>query len=405
MALRQSIRSTRFARACRSAATRSFRPGARALAGEAAVLTAAPIVACEETGGSTAGPKLIPYTAASFLAFRAAVLPWLGDLAKARPQAFSGRAYAAISPVARSARETSGGIPVGVSDGAYLGPELAPAFAANLAVPPSVGDIDDIDEWRAATLSHLVAARDLTFISVWSPTFLIGLIEALPKPLDTQSLWPHLDTISAWADGPSRLYAQRLHELFPHAYLQPKGLLATEGAVTIPWNGARVPAIASGFLEFIDESGAPRLCDELRTGDLYRVVMTTPGGLYRYDLGDRVRCARIRDGLPDLAFAGRAGIFGDLVGEKLSEDFLATALRDAGVAACLAPHATATPHYELLADAPPVAPRTVPGLIDRYLRAQSGRGRRLGDIKPPLLIHDPDKPPPNLPPPRDRQTP
>jgi hypothetical protein len=322
----------------------------RAAAGETGLLTAEPVIAFEETGGSTSGRKLIPYTHASLAAFRAAVLPWLFDLADERPATFDGRAYAALSPVARAPRVTAGGIPIGLpSEGAYLGADLAQAFAAVLAVPVEVAQVRDVDDWRLLTLRHLLAAADLTFISVWSPTFLIGLMEALPalaepllkairedaadrqrahiigaalarRPIDTRSIWPRLATVSAWTDGGSRAYAGRLRELFPHAQLQPKGLLATEGAVTIPRQGSSfsVPALASAFLEFIDDAGHAHLCDELRDGEGYRVVMTTPGGLYRYDLGDRLSCRGHTGALPRLEFMGRAAST-DIVGEKLSE--------------------------------------------------------------------------------------
>jgi len=168
------------------------------------------------------------------------VLPWLGDLARERPATFEGRAYVAISPVARAPHATAGGIPIGLaSEGTYLGQELAEAFASVLAVPAEVAQVLDIEQWRFLTLRHLLAGDDLTFISVWSPTFLIGLMEALPAlavpllkalreggadlvrlraistalsrdPIDTQMLWPRLATISAWADGVSRGYAQQL---------------------------------------------------------------------------------------------------------------------------------------------------------------------------------------------------
>jgi hypothetical protein len=414
------------------------------------ILTTAPIVAFEETGGSTSGRKLIPYTQAGLDAFRSAVLPWLGDLAHERPETFAGRAYVAISPVARAPRATLTGIPIGLaSEGAYLGDDLAPAFASVLVVPAKVAQVQDIDQWRFLTLGHLLAADDLTFISVWSPTFLIGLMEALPAlavpllkalreggadvtrlrtistalsrdPIDTQMLWPRLATISAWADGASRVYAQRLQEMLPHAHLQPKGLLATEGAVTLPWQGGAVPALTSVFLEFIDDAGNARLCDELHEGASYRIVMTTPSGLYRYDLGDRVRCTGHAGVLPRLAFVGRAGIATDIVGEKLSEDFVSAALDQVGTGACLVARATATPFYELLVDAEagadlepqaarieqrlranpqyayarelgqlgPVVPRAVERLLDRYTQVQARRGCRLADIKPPVLIGD-----------------
>jgi hypothetical protein len=467
----------------------------RAAGGERAVLTTAPVVAFEETGGSTSGRKLIPYTSAALAAFRAAVLPWLGDLADQHPGTFAGRAYVALSPVTRAPRATAGGISIGLpSEGAYLGADLAAAFASVLVVPPEVGQVRDIAQWRLLTLRWLVQAADLSFISVWSPTFLLGLIEKLPvlaEPLvkavhdgtiasdvipgraegaspesilrdrgygfrtrpsgpsrndrgnarnadperaraiakalachsiDTQLLWPQLTTISAWADGASRPYAKRLQALFPHASVQPKGLLATEGAVTIPWQGSPhpVPAISSAFIEFIDDAGRAHLCDELRQGTDYRVVITTPSGLYRYDLGDRLRCHGYAGGLPRLEFVGRAGVATDIVGEKLAEDFVSEALGQLGGGACLAARATATPFYELLVDAPactdlapraaaieerlnanpqyayaralgqlgPVRPRAVERLLERHAQVEARRGRRLADIKPPVLIGD-----------------
>jgi hypothetical protein len=421
----------------------------RVAAGESGVLTAESVIACEETGGSTSGRKLIPYTQASLAAFRAAVLPWLGDLARQDPATFAGRAYVALSPVARPARATAGGIPIGLrSEGAYLGTDLAQAFADVLAVPVEVARLRDVDGWRLATLQHLAAACDLTFISVWSPTFLIGLIEALPAlaerivraihnadperarvvgaalsrdPIDTPRIWPHLAVVSAWADGASRAYAARLQGIFPHAHLQPKGLLATESAVTIPWQGSRypVPALTSAFLEFIDDNGNAFLCDELHEGASYRVAITTPGGLYRYDLGDRLTCHGYIDTLPRLEFAGRA-VSTDIVGEKLSEDFVTAALNGVSGGACLVPRSVETPFYELLIDAPasqdltpqaaqveqrlqqnpqyayaralgqlgPVRPRAVERLVDRYTSVQARRGCRLADIKPPVLISD-----------------
>jgi GH3 auxin-responsive promoter len=435
----------------------------RAAGGEAAVLTSEPVIAFEETGGSR-GRKLVPYTQGSLRSFRAAVLPWLGDLADRRPGTFAGRVYVALSPAARAPRATAGGFPIGLpSEGAYLGDDLVSAFASTLAVSPDVADILDIERWRFVTLRSLLAAANLSFVSVWSPTFLLTLLQALPAlleslarsihdgaiagapigkpagapdperarlisaaaardPIDTRRIWPHLRTVSAWADGASRPYAKRVCAAFPHAHLEPKGLLATEGAVTVSWGGREgaLPALTSAFLEFISEDGRALLCDELREGEAYRVVMTTPGGFYRYDLCDRVRCRESARGLPRLQFIGRAGVATDIVGEKLTEELVAEALKRADVQAFLAPRATERPYYELLLEAPPheshrdlaasveqslrvnpqyayaralgqlgpVMPRAVERLLDRYMQAEAGRGRRLADIKPPLLIDD-----------------
>jgi hypothetical protein len=245
------------------------------------------------------------------------------------------------------------------------------------------------------------------------------------SPVDTTLLWPRLDTVSTWADGSSRRYAQRLQHMLPHAVLQPKGLLATEGAVTTPCSALHyvsswpVPALTSAVLEFIDDSDKPLLCDELRAGESYRVVITNAGGFYRYDLGDRLLCHGHDGALPLLEFIGR-DIASDLVGEKLTEPFVSDALSLMNGTACLAPRAVARPHYVLLIDTSdrdtahcaaatieqrlrsnpqydyarkigqlePVACKIVDHLLERYLRLGTRRGRRLADIKPPGLLTD-----------------
>jgi GH3 auxin-responsive promoter len=238
-------------------------------------------------------------------------------------------------------------------------------------------------------------------------------------PIDTRQIWPRLDTLSTWADATSRPYARRLQKLFPHTMLQPKGLLATEGAITLPFGHHwPIPALASSFLEFVDDDGRVQLCDELREGANYRVVLTNSNGLYRYDLGDLVHCRGYAEGLPLLEFVGRGNVCSDLVGEKLDERFAVAALAEIEQPACLLPRAATQPFYELLVeiadrraadplaamverrlcDNPqyayaravgqlgPVSARVVKNLVDRHAHAEMRRGRRLADIKPPTLL-------------------
>ena len=131
----------------------------------------------EATSGTGAqGGKLIPYTQTSLAAFRAGVLPWLACLLERHPRIARGVAYVAASPVTRSSRAPVAGIPVGLhSDAAYLGAELAPALANIITQPPA---FEDLRSWRIGTLAHLAARQDLTLISVWSPTFLLELLDA-----------------------------------------------------------------------------------------------------------------------------------------------------------------------------------------------------------------------------------
>lgn len=412
-------------------------------AGEANVLTAEPAIAFERTGGSTSGGKLIPYTANLLASFRVAVLPWLGSLLERRPAIAEGRAYVSVSPAARAPEQTSGGLPVGLpSEGAYLGADLAQAFSEVLVNGAAAASASGIAEWQAATLRDLVMAEDLTLVSVWSPTFLARLLNGLAadpdlvlrqlrdepraagrllaalrgRTLQTDVLWPRLDTISCWTDGASKVHAENLAARFPHVLIEPKGLLSTEGAITLPFGFAdgNVVALNSAFIEFIDSAGEAGLADELEAGRSYRVVMTTPGGLYRYDIGDRVHCTGHARRSPLLRFAGRAGLVSDMVGEKLTEDFVSGVLTDMPCAAMLAARPSPRPHYELWVDSEDgpdgaridarlranpqyayardlgqldVIRRVVkPGFVQALHEDRVRKGRRLGDLKVQALL-------------------
>ena len=293
--------------------------------GEQDVLFRGPCIAFERTSGSTAGPKTIPFSAESIKDISLAVLPWLGQIARQLgPKA--GKAYWAISPATRAPEFTPGGIPIGLPDAAYLGEAALTPFAQTSAMPSWVGSIPDVDSWRLATLYHMLRAQDLCLISVWSPTFAQMLIDSLTKDEhvlleilrdgtrlsghildpdreaarrllayrdsgDSRSLWPHMQLVSCWVDATSGPYARRLMEHFPQARLQAKGLMSTEGVVTVPDEHDRpVLAIDSGFFEFLASNGDLVFAWELEAGKEYEVIMTTAGGLSRYQTGDNVRC-------------------------------------------------------------------------------------------------------------------
>ena len=354
--------------------------------GGPATLTADAPVAFESTGGTT-GAKHIPYPPAALDAFRAGVLPWLGYLLSRYPRIADGIAYVAASPLTRRARTLPCGLPLGLSsDAAYLGTALAPALAQVITAPPPC---TDIAAWAGTTMAHLAQCRDLTIISVWSPTFLLELLDAAPA--EPRDLWPNLQVVSMWMDGASAPYAARVARRLPGVALDAKGVLATESVITVGTRRGHVPALTSAFLEFIDADDACFLAHELRDGERYRVALTTPGGLYRYDIGDEFECAW-RDGAPTLRFVGRANLVSDLVGEKLSDSFVAQALAPLDTAAALVPRAGPRPHYRLVIDsAASPEPETLVALVESRLRAnpQYDYARRLGQLREIELVHSP----------------
>jgi hypothetical protein len=143
--------------------------------------------------------------------------------------------------------------------------------------------------------------------------------------LPPEEVWPCLRVISCWTSAGAVRFVPELRRLFPRVEIQPKGLLATEGVVSIPMTGhpGAALAVTSHFLEFREEAapGArPRLVDELEPGRTYTVLLTTGGGLYRYALGDRVRVVGLIAETPLIEFVGKEAQICDLCGEKLHEE-------------------------------------------------------------------------------------
>jgi hypothetical protein len=352
----------------------------------------------ETTGGSTSGAKIIPYTQAGLDSYWHAIRAWLSDLMQRR-NLHHGRIYFALSPVGRSGSERIGVLPLGSPKRfAYFG-SAAPSLAEISVAPAELSALADFDAWCFATCLHLLGARDLTLIWVWSPTYLTELVRAmmrlkpalleaiangrpvpheavlsgvpLPAPnparaaelepllsgdtIDARAIWPQLDTISCWMDASSAPFAAELRRLFPDAWFQAKGLMSTEGAITVPFGeGQGSPlALDSGFFEFVDGERVYPAWD-LERGRTYRVLLSNRFGLYRYDMADLVEVVGFTGQTPRLVFKGRLGLATDLCGEKLTEEFVLSCMQAAcdgpPIFAILAPSSGPHPHYVLYAN-------------------------------------------------------
>jgi len=370
--------------------------------GESDVLFAGRPVAFERTAGSTGAAKVIPYSADGLRDFQCSILPWLTRVIDT--YGITGRAYFSISPATR-APEFIRDVPLGLPDGAYLGETGAALLARLTAVPFDVASITDVALWRKATLSHLTAARDLELISVWSPTFLLRLLDEIDDP---QTLWPRLKLVSCWASAASKPFADELAARLPHARLQPKGLLSTETVVTVPDADDRPQLTQYGFFEF-ERDRRVYLENELTVGGVYEVIATTASGLYRYRTGDLVRY----EGQSVFHFTGRGSLVSDLAGEKLTEPFVASCLQSVPGFRMLVPDGNGyvlvaddstsvdvdeiehqlcnNPQYAYarrLGQLTTLRLMPVHRLFDRYAQAHMDDGARLGDIKPAALRNE-----------------
>ena len=403
----------------------------RAAGGEPGVLTMQAVRMFERTSGSTAPNKLVPYTRRLLSEFAAATGPWLHDLYSSLPALSGTTSYWSISPATRGRERTAGGIPIGFEDDTeYFGPFARLALRRMLAVPAAVARVGDMTAWSDATIAHLVASSDLGLISVWHPTFFLLLLRRIEASLEEwldrvpprraaevrarlasctvgEALWPHLALVSCWADAAAADAAPALRQALPHARLQPKGLLATEGVISLPLlavgeRGA-VAAVAGHFFEFMDlehPAQAPRLAHELEIGAAYLPVISTGGGFYRYRLGDVVRVHGFYRQAPLLQFEGRVDDRCDLRGEKLNAHLIGAVLERAQQAnavsltfALVCPLAGDPPRYRLYADGVDgAALRAIAETMEQLLGDSHGYGyaRALGQLGAlePVLVRD-----------------
>ncbi|HWA25747.1 MAG TPA: GH3 auxin-responsive promoter family protein [Lacunisphaera sp.] len=435
--------------------------------GEPAVLTTDTVMHLVPTSGSSGARKLIPFTARLQREFDRAIGPWIADLYGRHSSALFGPAYWSISPAVGVAKEDSA-VPIGFDDDTnYLGGASRRLVAATMAVPPALRHIRDGETFLLLTLVCLLRRRNLRLISVWHPSFLLLLLDALPRhwdillgilrngrlpaalsvpaqveqglrlgaestrvrelerigPNEPSRFWPKLAVISCWTDVQAALGAAALARRFPRVAIQPKGLLATEAFVTIPFEERHPVAVGSHYYEFIDEAGAIHPVEALARERIYEVVVSTGGGLWRYRLGDRVRVTGFVGRTPSLQFVGRAGDVSDLRGEKLSGEFVARVVKALNLSrleparfAMLAPASSGpaagyalfweggvpppagevdrllaeNPHYAWCRQLGQLRPARVfsisAGAEAAYFRRANADGRKLGDIKPAPLV-------------------
>lgn len=355
---------------------------ARIQHGEQGVLMREPVTRLVPTSGSSGARKLIPFTAALQREFNAAIGPWMVDLARTNPACFAGPSYWSISPAIPADDATVSAVQIGFDDdSAYLGGVRQRLVEVAMAVPSALRLVSDFDDLRYLTLLCLLRARALRLVSVWHPSFLTLMLDALPACWDSlledierggcrragslhpevrralsappqprraaelrrlgpsapAALWPSWRFVSCWGDGQAALAMAEMQERLPGVQVQAKGLLATEAFVSIPFQQRHPLCITSHFFEFEDMRGQLHRAHELHAGETYSVIVTTASGLWRYRLGDHVEVDGWVEATPSLRFLGRGASVSDLCGEKLTESFVTAALQDAWSAVAVPP--------------------------------------------------------------------
>ena len=342
-----------------------------------------PPTACAWSSGTEGARKCIPLPATLLGEFELAIAAWLHSLILRYPRITSGPAYWIVGPRFQTSSRNDD---LENDDGSYFLPNFWERLAPLLVPSPVCGSEGGFTEWAFATLLYLILEPELTWMSVWSPTLLSELLESYTelRPFMEQSLrdgrcehvdlplasktieslnealssrreisahqlailkrapaslwrelWPNLTLCSCWGDGWASLFLPRLMRQLPGVAIQKKGLLATEGVISLPFEGDDaddpVLAINSHFFEFVHPSrDVPLLAHQVELGGRYEVLLTTGGGLYRYALGDTVEVTGWFHEAPRIRFLGKTSGVTDMCGEKLHESFVVQCLEQLG---------------------------------------------------------------------------
>jgi hypothetical protein len=326
------------------------------------------------TSGTTGEPKRIPITEELFREYKRGWLIWGGGVYGDYPSLMFKKTLQ-LSSDWQQYRAPSG-VPCGQISG--LAATTRPRPGQYLFVPPvATARIHDPAARHYATLRFALATKNIGMVVTANPSTLIDFArradqqsESLLRdihdgtlscnvPAEVRELlnpairrrnrrrarelerlasrqgvllpkdaWPELEALAVWTGGSIGVFLPKLPELYGDTVVRDHGLSASEGRMTIPISNGT----SAGLLDFyhhyfefipVDEHGKPSPmvleAHELKKGRDYYILLTTSGGLYRYDIHDVVRCVGFRGQAPMLEFLNKGKNFSNLTGEKLSE--------------------------------------------------------------------------------------
>jgi len=313
---------------------------ARVAAGEAGVMFPGRAAALAQTSGTTstsqAGERYVPQSAALLDHHAASAKRALVRLAKATgPDLLMGRTMMLGGSTALT--KNAHGIPAGDLSGITV--SRIPWYLEGGYEPGRDIALEADWERKLTRIVERCAHRDISLVS-GIPSWLLVLFERVRAARGAQRIrdaWPHLRGMihGGHAIEP---FLPRLREELSGDTLMMEVYPASEAFIAIsrePWRLDGQPgdmetlADTGVFLEFLPDDGrdgAP--ADQavgpegLADGRIYRVLLTTPAGLVRYQLGDLVRGA----GPGRLRFAGRIKTRISVFGEHVEGQALAVAL-------------------------------------------------------------------------------
>ena len=340
------------------------------------VLLSNPIVMFNQTSGSTAKPKWIPVTQETLDGLKNSqhLSTWLQY--NYAPEAFEGHILGVVSPAEEGMTEW--GIPFGSASGHFY-KNMPRIVKKKYVIPHSVFEVKDYQVKYYLILLLAIQHKDITYIGSANPsTFLqlnnmlkerkedllndlqskspdsvkskisdslYALISNLLKPskgrllevrellqsddISMKLIWPHVKLMVTWTCGSCGIALQAALKLLPdNIKVADLGYLSSEfrGSVTYDYSTqSGLPTYKDHFYEFVLKEKWERgesnfiMLHQLEKGNDYYVFITTPSGLWRYNMIDIVRVTGFLNQCPLITFQQKGNGACNITGEKLYE--------------------------------------------------------------------------------------
>lgn len=344
--------------------------------GEENVLTADKTVLFAVTSGTMGKPKYIPVTEYSRKKKKEVMDLWAYYALRDHPDLLDGKILAIVSPEKEGF--TTSQVPFGSESGhAYR--NLTKAVRSLYAMPYEVFEIPDYES-KYYCILRIAMEKDISTIATLNPSTILLLcqkiekvkdnilkdiregtlndklnvcceirqkIESMLKPnpkradklaelaksrggeLLPTDIWPNLHLIECWKGGSVGVYIAHLKKYFgDKVAIRDFGYLSSEARASIPMCDSGcggVLAITSNFYEFVprEEMAKPDrrflLAHQLETGKEYYIILTTPAGLYRYNIDDVIRVGGFYNNTPVIEFVQKGSLVSSITGEKVYE--------------------------------------------------------------------------------------
>ena len=339
-----------------------------------------------QTSGTTGKPKYIAILESSISQYRKSQHIFAYAQYAGLPGVYSGKILAIVSPAVEGYLES--GTAYGSMSGLIY--KSMPRFVrSKYVIPPELFEVEDYEIKYYLITAFALAEKNITLMGTANPSTILKIANVLEyqsaslirdirrgsfenlktlsddvrqcinhtftknasraieleqilyekKRLGLSDIWPNLRAVSTWTGGSCAVLISSLKTQLPKTTrIVELGYLSTEfrGNITIDiLNNKAIPTLDTNFFEFVEkedwESEKPDFLtlEQIEIGKQYFVLVTTPNGLYRYDINDIIEVTGKHNRTPTFTFVQKGKGVTNITGEKLYETQLVQALEAA----------------------------------------------------------------------------